>query len=229
MESTGEPTYVGLIQFPVVPMEGYLHYIDCLSGKHVELIRDGEGDVNYRDLTGDEYRCSKFIYCCEEGYNLMLATRIPLCPMEKEMSFFTHFRKCGGLKTGNGKPKGAWAFTLTCSPSDNLTADDLVKSVTKVMNQKSQPTVKYAWYLEDKGTDEDGNPIHPHIHGMYELRNGGRIEKKHWKRAHDIWNEKVRMGNGFRGGYHRPVRSDERYENYISKDGGLGCTYNLDA
>lgn len=204
------------------------HYDVLLEGNYVTYKRCYYGDEVYTDTNMDTYNVCRTVHCCEEGYKLDVATRIPLCPIETELAWFRHRRKCLGLKTGNGKPKGAWAFTLTCSPSDNLTADDLVKSVTKVMNQKSQPTVKYAWYLEDKGVDEDGNPIHPHIHGMYELRNGGRIEKKHWVRAHKIWDEQKRMGQGFRGGYHRPVRSDEHYDKYIAKDGGVGCAYNLD-
>jgi len=126
--------------------------------------------------------------------------------------------------TGNGAPQGAFAFTLTKSPKDKLTVADMLKAVRKVMNQKSNPVVKYAWYYEDKGRDANDDPIHPHIHGMYETATGGRIEKKHWKRAWDIWGEGVPdlvMGAGFRGGYHRPVKSDDAYSDYIKKDDGF--------
>lgn len=128
-------------------------------------------------------------------------------------------RRPGVKKEGNGKYLGKWAFTLTCSPSDGLTKDDLLKAVNKIMNQRSQQVKSYAWYFEHKGIDDDGNYQHPHIHGMYELDSGGRIEAKHWKRAWPIWDEKKRLGQGFRGGYHRPVRSDEDYSDYIAKDG----------
>lgn len=129
---------------------------------------------------------------------------------------------------GNGAYLGAFAFTLTKSPKDSLTVADMIKAVQKVMGQKSQPLKRYAWYLEYKGTDEAGLPAHPHIHGMYETENGRKIEDKHWRRAWPIWMEKdpvskkvIRLGAGFRGGYHRPVKFEENYDDYIKKDGGL--------
>jgi len=117
---------------------------------------------------------------------------------------------------GNGAPTGPFAFTLTKSPSDGLTEDDMIKAVKKLMKQKSCPVTKYAWYLEygDPETKQ-----HPHIHGMYETASGGRIETKHFKRAWSIWDPNVPMGKGFRGGYHRPVKSEEAYTDYI-KDYG---------
>lgn len=122
---------------------------------------------------------------------------------------------------GNGTYNGAFAFTLTKSPKDTLTTADMIKAAQKLCNQKSCPVIKYAWYLE-YGSD---NPDHPHIHGMYLTATGGRIEKKHFKRAWPIWGEgdpKLRMGAGFRGGYHRPVKDEESYSQYIAKDGGIG-------
>ena len=96
------------------------------------------------------------------------------------------------------------------------------------MRQKSCPVIKYAWYYEDKGRDENGDAIHPHIHGMYETATGGRIERKHFKRAWSIWDENTPIGAGFRGGYHRPVKSDEKYNDYIKKDGGMGEAFGMD-
>ena len=122
---------------------------------------------------------------------------------------------------GNGAPQGAFAFTITKSPKDDKTVGDMLVAVRKVMTQKSNPVIKYAWYYEDKGRDDNGDPIHPHIHGMYETETGGRIERKHWNRAWSLWNEKVPMGAGFKGGYHRPVKHEEKYEEYIKKDGGM--------
>lgn len=124
---------------------------------------------------------------------------------------------------GNGKHIGAWAFTLTKSPSDSLTEEDMIKAVTKVMNQQSIPAKKFAWYLE-YGDEE--KRTHPHIHGMYETENGGMIETKHWKRAWNIWNPKQKLGQGFRGGYHRPVRTEEGYDDYIQKMNIKGERYN---
>lgn len=129
---------------------------------------------------------------------------------------------------GNGKHCGAWAFTLTSSPKDGYSVNDLMTAARKIMSQKSCEVIKYAWYLEYKGYDADGTPIHPHIHGMYETRRGGRIEKKHWMRAWKIWKEDERLGAGFRGGYHRPVKSDEAYNDYIKKDGGISESNGLE-
>ena len=122
---------------------------------------------------------------------------------------------------GNGVYQGAFAFTLTKSPKDSQSVGDMLAAVKKIMGQKSCKVKKYAWYYEDKGQDEWGAPEHPHIHGMYETETGGKIETKHWKRAWPLWDPAIAMGSGFKGGYHRQIRSDEKYSNYIKKDGGM--------
>lgn len=122
-------------------------------------------------------------------------------------------------RSGNGMFQGAFAFTLTASPSDGKTEAEMIEAVRKVMKQRSCPVKRYAWYLE-YGNEED--KTHPHIHGMYETETGGVIERKHWKRAWDIWDPTKPLGKGFRGGYHRPVRDDERYSDYIRKQKILG-------
>lgn len=148
---------------------------------------------------------------------------------EEELELFKKHRKIHERKTreGNGAPRGAFAFTITKSDKDPLSVGDMLVAVRKLMSQKSCPVSKYAWYYEEKGRDDNNDPIHPHIHGMYETETGGRIEAKHFKRAWQVWDEKKPMGAGFRGGYHRPVKHDERYEEYIKKDNGMseskGC------
>lgn len=139
---------------------------------------------------------------------------------------FIAFHGCPATNThsGNGLYQGPFAFTLTKSPDDDLTEEDMIKAVEKVLNQRSCPVKKYAWYLEY------GDPelkLHPHIHGMYETESSGRIEAKHWKRAWHVWDEKIKLGHGFRGGYHRPVRQDEKYIQYISKQKGPGGQKNI--
>jgi len=119
---------------------------------------------------------------------------------------------------GNGAPQGKFAFTLTKSPTDELSEMDMIKAVKKVMAQKSCPVKYYAWYLE-YGNEE--TKTHPHIHGMYETFSQGRIEKKHWVRAWNIWDEGTKQGAGFRGGYHRPVKLEENYSQYIRKGNGV--------
>lgn len=132
-------------------------------------------------------------------------------------------KKYGKSRThvGNGKYQGSWAFTITKSPKDPYSVGDMLTAVRKVMCQKSCPVKRYAWYYEDKGKDDFGDPIHPHIHGIYETDSGGRIERKHFKRAWPIWDENKPMGAGFQGGYHRPVKAEEGYKDYIKKDKGM--------
>lgn len=125
-------------------------------------------------------------------------------------------------KRGRPKSNSAFAFTLTCSPADGLSHTDMIVAVKKVMAQQSQPVKKFAWYLESKGVDDTGAPLHPHIHGMYETVSGVKIKDQHWKRAWKLWDPSAKLGAGFRGGYHRPVKSEEAYSEYIAKDGQLG-------
>lgn len=132
------------------------------------------------------------------------------------------FPKPSRTHVGNGTYSGAFAFTLNKSPRDPYTVGDMMIAARKIMSQKSCPVIKYAWYYEEKGRDENNDPINPHIHGMYETESGGRIQTKHFKRAWPIWDPSKPLGSGFRGGYHRPVRSDEGYSNYIKKDGMMG-------
>lgn len=140
----------------------------------------------------------------------------------------SHYNK-SKVRVGNGAPSGAFAFTLTKSPSDPHTLGDMLAAVRKLMAQKSCPVTRYVWYVEDKGKDANGEPLHPHIHGMYETQSLGRIEAKHFKRAWPLWDEKVRLGAGFKGGYHRPVKSEESYLDYVKKDGGICESFNISA
>lgn len=128
--------------------------------------------------------------------------------------------------SGNGAFQGAFAFTLTKSPDDQYTEFDMVKAVRKVMSQKSCPVKRYAWYLEYGDSEKQ---THPHIHGLYETETSGRIEAKHFKRAWPIWDEKTKLGRGHRGGYHRPVRSEEGYTDYIKKDAGKNEWFNIES
>jgi len=141
--------------------------------------------------------------------------------------FFKHIRSHGDKspKIGNGLYQGAFAFTITKSPKDPYTVGDMLVATRKIMAQRSQPVKQYAWYYEDKGRDANGDAIHPHIHGMYETEDGRRIETKHFKRSWKIWDPSKPLGQGFQGGYHRPVKFDEAYNQYIKKDDGLSDKY----
>lgn len=144
------------------------------------------------------------------------------CPLQRYIPPFPELMQPRLKHEGNGTHKGAFAFTLTKSPKDSVTVGEMIAAVKKLMTQQSCRVKKYAWYLEYKGTDDAGLPNHPHIHGMYETETGGRIEAKHFKRAWPLWDEKVRLGQGFRGGFHAPVKDETQYSEYIKKDGGIG-------
>lgn len=120
-----------------------------------------------------------------------------------------------GQHKGNGTHNGLFAGTLTMPPDSGLTKEDMIAAMRKILQQRSCPVSKYAWYLErtEQGT--------PHIHFIYRTVKGGRIEKKHFQRAWALWDESVRMGAGHQGGYHRPVLEEDGYLKYISKGGGV--------
>jgi len=113
---------------------------------------------------------------------------------------------------GNGTHKGIWAGTLTVAPTDDLTRDDMITSIKKIMRQRSCPVKEFVWYLENTTAGL------PHVHFMYRTESGGRIERKHFKRLWPIWNEDVKCGAGHRGGYHRPCHSETEYLAYVKKD-----------
>lgn len=182
------------------------------------------------DVSGASMEFSQYVkmkFKCERCTELMMRL-VRTCHDNDRDVLEAHILTHKKVRVGNGAPSGAFAFTLTKSDKDPLTVGDMLTAVRKIMRQKSCPVVKYAWYYEEKGRDENGDPIHPHIHGMYETESGGRIESKHWKRAWDIWDPSKPMGKGFRGGYHRPVKSDEAYSDYIKKDGGMSESYGMD-
>jgi len=169
------------------------------------------------------------MFCCQTCKDLDRAAVIVAhndiqlkIAMDRQFKHIDEYH-CGKNKPreGNGKHKGRWAFTLTCSPNDKLSEQDMIKACRKIMAQKSCPVKFHAWHVEYRNQEEMTGY---HIHGMYETYTGGRIEAKHWKRAWPIWDEKAVFPNnqGFRGGYHRPVELDEAYVRYIKKQDGYG-------
>jgi len=115
---------------------------------------------------------------------------------------------------GNGKPKGLFAGTLTMGVTTPETEETMVKAIKKIMNQQTCPVKKYKWYVEytERGL--------PHVHFMYETYTGGRIHAKVFMRYWKLWDEGIRHGKGFQGGYHKEVNSEVAYDEYIQKDGG---------
>lgn len=126
----------------------------------------------------------------------------------------TTTQKKTGHHIGNGKDSGIFAGTLTMSPEDATNEAEMCSSISKIMAQQTCPVKRYAWYLEHT---ENGLP---HIHFIYETESRGRIHQKVFKRYWKTWDEKQKIGRGFRGGYHKYVESETAYKEYIEKDGG---------
>lgn len=116
---------------------------------------------------------------------------------------------------GNGKPLGIFAGTLTMSPTDATNENEMCAAIQKIFTQQTVPVKRYAWYLEY--TDAKL----PHVHFIYETNTGGRIHAKIFKRYWKTWDEKIKQGKGFRGGYHKNVESETAYTEYIAKDANI--------
>lgn len=116
--------------------------------------------------------------------------------------------------TGNGKPKGIFAGTLTMSPKWETNEEEMCEAIKKIMRQKTTPVKRYVWYLEY--TKEDV----PHIHFIYETEKGGRITQQTFKRQWKWWDESTPCGSGHVGGYHKHCAKEDDYLEYISKDKG---------
>lgn len=141
------------------------------------------------------------------SYAQMARTHDPDTHEDKVLKKFSH--------EGNGAPSGVFAGTLTKAPDWKETEDDMIRAMHKIMEQKTCPVEKYAWYLEytNAGT--------PHIHFVYQTITGGRIHQKVFKRYWKQWSEKDHIGKGFIGGYHKHVTSELAYLEYIKKDEGV--------
>jgi len=126
------------------------------------------------------------------------------------------------LSRQNKNPRSAeegtqYAFTLTMPP-DYQPVKPLHEVAKLIMeygltNKPYEKACKYAYVLEhtDKGI--------PHIHGVYQTKSGRRLASKYFKRYWDLWDEKVKLGHGHKGGYHQKVRANESYEGYLEKEG----------
>jgi len=187
----------------------------------------------YGVAPGHPYWC--ICHCC---YNFKLGVRDGLPCMMNDVSGCEY---CANLRTAiiaskspaknpRSKTEGQqYAFTLTL-PHGAQPVKPLLEVAKNIMefgitNSPSEKADKYAYVLEytEKGT--------PHIHGIYSTKSGRRIAAKYFARYHThdkwvkkiddphFWNEKMEMGQGHRGGYHKPVRHGESYTGYLEKEG----------
>lgn len=114
-------------------------------------------------------------------------------------------------------PNTEYAFTLTMPPDYNPKKP--IEVVARLImehgltNNPIEKAAEWAFVLEhtEAGT--------PHIHGVYRTPSGRRISAKYFKRYWPLWDEKVKLGNGHKGGYHAKARSGESYKGYMEKEG----------
>jgi len=121
------------------------------------------------------------------------------------------------FRTNKADPDTAYAFTLTMPPSykPNKPLEQVAKLICTngLTNKPYEKPTRWAFVLEHT---EAGIP---HIHGMYKTPSGRRISAKYFKRYHDLWDEKVKLGDGHKGGYHKQARHNESYAAYMEKEG----------
>lgn len=184
------------------------------ESQHKYVHRYTYDDINYRTET----------YCCKTGYELwskwMELDDRPFCKADALKTYKAIYAPCPdhvipkGHHTGNGKPKGIFAGTLTMSPKWETNEEEMVSAIKKIMRQKTCPVKRYVWYLEY--TEENV----PHVHFIYETDKGGRITQQTFKRQWKYWDESTPCGRGHVGGYHKHCAKEDDYLEYISKDKG---------
>lgn len=172
-----------------------------------------------------------FDSCCEHNYKVYSSFDKTMVGL-KTLPFdwkenVTCFRLCPVLKSvmlkpdtphpQAAKPGTEFAFTLTMPP-DYVCVKPIEESARLILtngltNKPYEKATDWAYVLEhtDKGT--------PHIHGVYRTASGRRISSKYFKRYWPLWDEKVKLGHGFKGGYHSPARHAESYAAYLEKEG----------
>lgn len=139
------------------------------------------------------------------------------CQVCLTLETFLHFQPQAARHPQAKDPNTEYAFTLTMPP-DYVPAKPLDEVARLIMergltNKPYEKASSWAFVLEhtEKGT--------PHIHGVYKTPSGRRISSKYFNRYWPLWDEKVKLGYGFKGGYHSPARHSESYSAYLEKEG----------
>lgn len=177
--------------------------------------------------------CSDII-CLPEGDRLecgcvVLDVHAPVVPEHKDLGY-TFISRClkhsPKVDSRKATPGTEFAFTLTMPPDykPNKTVLESAKLIMKNGLTADKPYEKasqWAIVLEhtDKGT--------PHVHGVYKTESGRRISAKYFKRYWDLWDEKVKLGAGHKGGYHAKARHSESYAAYLEKEGVVINSLNI--
>lgn len=144
----------------------------------------------------------------------------PACPGCTALEQLIKFNPTATPRHSQSKdPNTEYAFTLTMPPGyeHTKTIDEVARLIMEkgLTNKPYEKATEWAYVLEhtDKGT--------PHIHGVYKTASGRRIASKYFNRYWPLWNEKEKMGQGHKGGYHSPARHGESYAAYLEKEGAV--------
>jgi len=170
------------------------------------------------NLTTAECGCGSPIFdcgCIVKDIHVPMLEGHPNLGLEFVSRCETHSTKADSRKANPGTE---YAFTLTMPP-DYKPKKSIEESARLLMEngltsgKPYEKPSKWAIVLEhtEKGT--------PHIHGVYQTPSGRRIEQKYFKRYWDLWDEKIKMGHGHKGGYHQKARHSESYAAYLEKEG----------
>lgn len=110
-----------------------------------------------------------------------------------------------------------YAFTLTMPPDymPKKPIEEAAKLILEhgLVSKTKEKPCEWAFVKEhtEAGT--------PHIHGVYRTPSGRRIECKYFARYWPLWDEKIKLGHGHKGGYHAVARHSESYKAYMEKEG----------
>lgn len=113
--------------------------------------------------------------------------------------------------------KGAWAFTLTYSPTQHQWSKEEAQTAMRTAIARLRHYYRNE-IVEFEAVGEYTQSGAPHVHGHYRLTDGKRMTTKNFRRAYPIWNPKRKCGRGHEGGYHEPAHRDSDYAGYIQKD-----------
>jgi len=115
-------------------------------------------------------------------------------------------------------PGTEFAFTLTMPP-DYEPKKPIEESAKLIMMNGLTADKPYEKAKEWAIVLEHTSSGTPHVHGVYKTESGRRISSKYFARYWPLWDEKVKLGAGHKGGYHNKARHGESYAAYLEKEG----------
>ena len=114
-------------------------------------------------------------------------------------------------------PDTQYAFTLTMPPT--YESKKPIEECARLLLEHGLTNKPYEKPVEWAFVKEHTEAGTPHIHGVYKTASGRRIAAKYFQRYWPLWDEKVKLGQGHKGGYHQKARHHESYEAYLQKEG----------